>query len=244
MDVNILMIRGLGRGTEHWGKFPNLIEQKLNHQTYTMDVPGMDSKTKKAPISILEITDQMRQEWKKLDQSQPWSIIAISLGGMIALDWAARYPDDFAKVITINTSSRDQSGIFERLSPFALKTFFNVAREKNPYRREKQILNLVFTTTKPTEELINLWVAATAKTNFKVKTVIKQLWAASHFKLPKKINSPLLVLAGKGDKLASYTCSEKIAKHFGADFKLHESSGHDIPIDAPDWLIQEIGSFL
>ena len=60
---------------------------------------------------------------------------------------------------------------------------------------------------------------------------------------------PTLVLAATGDRLVSYHCSEAIARRLGLAIQVHrgegnEAAGHDLPIDAPDWVCSRMNEWL
>jgi hypothetical protein len=37
-----------------------------------------------------------------------------------------------------------------------------------------------------------------------------------------------------------YRCSLKLAQTWGGDYRQHETAGHDLPLDEPEWLAQVI----
>ena len=49
----------------------------------------------------------------------PYRVLAMSLGGMVATDWAQRHPYEIERLVLINTSMRPFSQMQERLRPSA-----------------------------------------------------------------------------------------------------------------------------
>lgn len=240
--MNWLLIRGLGRDQKHWYNFPKkLNEQFTNGRVITINLPGLDGEAN-PPMSISEITDFLRTEWLKRKESisGDWSVLAISLGGMLALDWCDRYPKDFKKVSIINSSSKTTSSLFERISPLAIKTILHNFMIKDLFKRETQVLKLITNKTEITNKLLNDMVTVSKEMHLTKKIFFKQLFAASKFVLPEKINIPLVVLSSKTDRFTSYKCSEAIAKKYNVPFHLHPSAGHDLPMDDPAWVISKI----
>jgi pimeloyl-ACP methyl ester carboxylesterase len=236
-----ILIRGLGRHADHWGNFPAILEKELNCQTFSLNLPGMGNEYDKSPTSIKEITDLVRNRWlKSRDPQKEYSIMAISLGGMVAMDWSARYPQDFKSLITINSSSRTGTTLFERLQPEAMKTISKLIFKTSPRDREEAILRLTVNTALMDDKLINKWGEIGKAMNLNRICFMKQLIAASTFSLPKKIDIPFTVLASEKDRLANVKCSRVLAKHFGASLEIHPTAGHDIPTDDPNWVLSYV----
>ena len=120
--MNWLMLRGLAREKRHYGAFPETFERLMpGHRTFPMDLVGFGALSQHAvPWTLAEIVEELRARFlaeRPRDNDAPWSIFAISLGGMVALEWAARYPQDFARVVVANTSAGDLSKVWERFMP-------------------------------------------------------------------------------------------------------------------------------
>lgn len=57
---------------------------------------------------------------KMLEQAE--GVVAVSMGGMIAMDWCDRFPEDFSKVVLINSSAGNLTPFYKRLKTTALKS--------------------------------------------------------------------------------------------------------------------------
>ena len=53
----------------------------------------------------------------------------------------------------------------------------------------------------------------------------------------------MLLLNGAGDRLVDPRCSDRIAAAFGLPLHRHPRAGHDLPLDAPDWVAAEVAAF-
>ena len=73
--------------------------------------------------------------------ARPHGILALSLGGMVALRWAERYPDDVARVVVVNTSSADLSPPWQRFS-LAVGARLPRLLAAAPLGRERAILGI------------------------------------------------------------------------------------------------------
>lgn len=216
---------------------------KCSENVYALDYLGVGSKNKLAsPLKIESYVDDLREDWLKLKNKHegPWGVIGISMGGMMALDWSARFEDDFEKVVLLNTSTSDTAPIYRRMSVEAMMTFSKLIFNKNNREREKKALSLTVKMADLTDELLDAYAQYFEEKPLNRLNFLRQVFAASQYKLPKKIKSDVLVMAGKNDKLAHYICSVEIAKRLNAPLELHDQAGHDLPIDDPNWIIQKI----
>ncbi len=240
-----LILRGLVREQRHWGSFPQYFEAYLKKQdpdavVYTMDFPGFGSESSRAsPLSISKMTDDFRARWQTLAPGEAWNVLSMSLGGMVALNWTHRFPDDFKKLVLVNSSVRGVSPFHKRLKPQNYSQILRIMFNSDFVSREKLVLRM---TTNLSEEQ----VATMAKLHagfalpIRKKDALAQLFAAATFSAPDKLDLPTLVLGSKGDRLVDASCSEAIAKRLGAKAIFHPSANHDLPLDEPEWVSQQV----
>jgi pimeloyl-ACP methyl ester carboxylesterase len=243
--MNWLLLRGLGRHEKHWSSFPETLKEHLNkdEKVLTLNLPGMNGE-KTSFVTISDITDELRKQWFAIKQDkEDWGLMAISLGGMIALDWCSRYPEDFKKLVTINSSDKSESKIFERIKPSAIKLILRSVFKPSILEREKGALQLTTNLLDINSQLIHDWERIAIEHPLDKKIFARQLFAASLFKSPKVINVPYLVLASSADRFTSYKCSQRLAQKYNASIKVHTSAGHDLPLDDPKWVIQSALEF-
>ena len=211
-----MLLRGLGREKNHWGDFPELLKKKLGvDKVECIDLPGVNDNTE-SPLSISKIMTITRQKWLETSKTQErWDVIAISLGGMVVLEWLKVFRNDFHHAYIINTSSK-LSPITQRLHPMAIYSFIKSAYNYNHYeKREKNILKL-------TTELIDIdtimpkWIEVAKESSVSKSLVVRQLIAASQFTPPKSLETPTFFFASEKDRLASYKCSVELAKRYNS----------------------------
>ena len=119
----ILMIRGLSREKRHWGEFPELVENAMDIKVHTLDNLGCgEFHQKTTPLTIRENVDFLQEQFEKLYTENPgeWYLLGISLGGMFVTEWAQRI-NPFKKVFVINSSFKNLSPLFDRLTPTRFK---------------------------------------------------------------------------------------------------------------------------
>ncbi|PIK16221.1 alpha/beta hydrolase [Halobacteriovorax sp. JY17] len=243
--VNWVLLRGLAREKGHWVNFDTQMKDAFQGEVLCLDLPGAgDSLHEAVPLSIKGMTDFIRAKWLvQRGNEKKWSLLAISLGGMIAMDWCARYPKDFELLVTINSSTKKLSLPFERISPLAIKSLAKTIFINDPHKREELILNLITNHDNVDQSIAKEWGELAKKRQIKISNFFKQLFAASKFNLPKKIQTPYLVLASENDRFTNCKCSKKISKYFNVPIHLHPTAGHDLPIDDGEWIIEKIRDF-
>jgi pimeloyl-ACP methyl ester carboxylesterase len=237
------LIRGLIREQAHWGRFLIELQSAFPEAIIsTFDIPGAGIYyTGQSPLSIKKIVDHIRQDYLKARlEDEEAHLIAISLGGMIAVEWMKRYPDDFQAATLINTSLGGHSPIFHRLLPSALiylmKVPFLKGRDK-----ESRILRLVSNHKNVFDETLNLWEKIQHERPVSLGNTLRQLLAAATYRpgdfCPK---IPVLIMAGAQDRMVDVSCSRVIAKKWNVPLVEHPTGGHDLTSDAPEWVAREI----
>ncbi len=244
------MLRGLVREARHWGHLKDYFAEHLPAASmHTVDFPGIGSEiTRATPTNMDAIVDDMRTRHLAgraaagIPTDAPWAIFAVSLGGMVALNWASRYPQDFARVVVINTSAGNLSTPFQRFAWRNLGKVLRATFTRNAIRRERLLLS--FTVNDPSVDLDAIAAQWATFPRASRLTLVRQMWAASRWKLPAVIKPPVLVLASDADRLCSVQCGKNIAAHIGAPLQLHATAGHELPRDAPDWCIEMVQQWL
>lgn len=236
----LVFLRGLIRSRYHWAGFPGrfkndyrVIEVELAGNGYRfneltpMDIPSM----------MLDIREQVRAEY-----TGPVTMIAISMGGMIATEWARQFPQEVAEMHLINTSLANMSLPWERMSAIGFFRLLGCAGSR--LKLERTIFSL--TMNRPfTEKEQNTWLDFAANHPLRWRNVFTQLLAASRYKGPHQapIENVFFYNAAK-DRLVRSGCTRRIAKRWSRPLLTHPTAGHDLPIDDAEWLEASIRSQL
>lgn len=244
--MRYLMLRGLAREQRHWGSFPALLTERSGAGAVTIDMPGFGTEVARpSPRTIGEITDDVRARFRAEHGTAggPWAILGISLGGMVALDWLARHPTDFAHGVVVNTSST-LSPLLSRFQPTNYPQIVRALVSPSTVAQERAILSFVVNRADLDKEaLAREWARFADERTPRTSSVLRQLWAASRAQLPAHIARPVLVVASRADRLVSVRCSEVIAERLRAPLALHDWGGHDLSVDDPAWLCDEVVRF-
>jgi pimeloyl-ACP methyl ester carboxylesterase len=241
---NWVWIRGLGRGSAHWGEFAIEFPKHFPGAKIEMlDSAGNGERvSEKSFTSITETLTDLRSRSQFVKEKIPFNLLSISLGGMIAAEWAHLFPQDLATATLINSSDAGSSHPFERMRSMALVSVLKLAANADPHNREKIIFDLTVNYHPRRdywiEEFANL--EGTSKAN-----LFRQLYSAGKYRFPK-IKPPvkICVVNSMGDRLVDPECSLKIASMWGAPIFRTEKEGHDLPQENPTWLCQTLKRFL
>ena len=239
------LIRGLVREAGHWGTFVDQLRKKFPEDSFeAIDLPGNGIQNgMTSPLSMADYANYLHKNTS--DCKEKKGIIAISLGGMAALEWCRLYPGEIHKLILINISLKGISPIHHRLQISAWGTFIQILLKRSKKSREKAILELVSNFEENREAALKNWTDIQNKRPVSTKNAFRQLWAASKYKFEKPEVMPItMLLASEQDRLASVTCSQSISQSLNLPLKIHPTAGHDLPLDAPNWVISEICNFI
>lgn len=182
-------------------------------------------------------------------------VIGTSYGGMVALSYAIRYPQNVSHLIVISTAAdcrfltraqailaergtEEQKAIAQRLWD---GTFENEEQLREFFRVMLPLYSFTYDLNSPqpgssqmilSPDAINVAFGGFLRSH----SVLDQL---------EQITSPTLVIAGRHDWMCSPEFSEEIASKIpNADLRIFENSGHLIRVDEPEALRDAIAGFL
>jgi pimeloyl-ACP methyl ester carboxylesterase len=243
--MKLLLLRGLMREVRHWGEFPEQLAKKKNvEQVLCLDLPGIGKKKDvDYPRNIKKSVKLLREDFLPYSNGD-WAILGISLGGMIALEWQNLYPKDFKKAFIVNSSAANEAFLWERLKPKALYTCLASLNNHDAKHREATILQMVSNIKKNDPNVLNTWIKIAEESNLDKQTAIRQLLSAATFFAPKQANIPITFISSKADNMVSWHCSRRLAKRYQSSLILHDQGGHELALDAPNWLADTVEEFL
>ncbi len=236
------MLRGLFRESRHWGRFAPLLKEALpaGDTVTALDLPGAGERYRESsPWTISDIVDAVRMEAHRRDLPKPFSLVAISLGGMVALDWMRAYPDDIRDFIIMNTSDRT-SQFFMRLRYQVWTELGRVLAIRDATERELQIVKVISNVPANYLAVATEWAQWAREAPMSTRSVAAQMFAASRFRAPDSLSQSGAFLVSLGDRMVDPSCSLKIAQRLGRPIITHSWAGHDLTLDDPEWATQSI----
>lgn len=247
--INFYLLRGLIREQKHWGEYPkNLLAAFPGATVNYLEIPGTGEFFKQNSLyNLEEVVEFCRNQYQVKHTPDTINVmLTISMGGMITSEWLKRYPQDFDAVVLINSSFKGLSPFYKRVKPGAIWSFFKIALTLNRAKKEQKIIDLVINDSSKHHETLKKWREIDKLRPVALKNAFKQIWSAATFSpLLKKPNfSKILILASTADKLCDYTCSVKIHHKWQGRIRFHQTAGHDLPTDDPDWITYHIKEFV
>jgi pimeloyl-ACP methyl ester carboxylesterase len=242
---NWIFLRGLARESGHWGSFLDTFHETFPETVVeAIDLPGVgEMLSQDCPISIEGMTELVRHEAKLRFPVDRFGILAISLGGMVAMEWMQLYPSDIEAAVLINSSSKD-SAFFKRLRFQIWPELIRVLGTTNLRDREKKLINLLMNSDEAKRIALPLWAKIATERPVTPLNFSRQLFAAARFAgLKSKPNIPVLLLNSLGDRLVDPSCSESLQQKFQWKLERHAWAGHDLPWDAGFWVCERISRF-
>jgi len=243
--VTWVLLRGLTREASHWGNFPQLLAQRLGpaHRVLALDLPGAGSRHReRSPTDVAALAAACRAALARTGTRGPCMLVALSLGGMVALEWARVAPGELRGCVLINTSAGGDSPMADRLNPRCWGTLMRLlVPGVSPQQREALVLAMTSSDPARHAGIPQQWAAIAAQRPVSRANALRQLLAAARYAAPARAPGvPLVLLASAGDNLVSARCSQRLARRWGVPLHMHPSAGHDLPLDAPDWLLRQL----
>lgn len=239
-----VLLRGLTRDSRHWGEFTLRLQQSFpKDRILAVDLPGNGSlHSQPSPTTVSAMTESCRRQLAEQSARPPYRVLAMSLGAMVAVEWACQYPREIECSVLINTSLRGINPFYWRLRPRAYPTLLKQALgRRGPRDREKAVMRLTTRHPPRPEQVLQEWIDYGDRYPVSVRNAFRQLLAAARFRASATAPpSPVLVLASERDELVNVRCSRQLAKAWNCSIAIHPSAGHDIALDDGPWVVDSV----
>ncbi len=244
MADTLVMLRGLARGKHHWGTFVSKVERAFpDKKVVAIDLAGNGDRFQEtSPLTIHDAVEDIREQLLSKGVQPPYDVISLSLGGMITLQWLHENLE-IDHAIIMNPSHAILP-FYQRMRPWAILTIITSVLLLPIHLRERLIFGLN-ANRDPDQEIIQQWINLEKKQPVSIKNLINQIKTARTFTTSLKINNNrVLLLTSEGDKLVNINCSKTIANRFNINIHIHQTAGHEISLDDPNWVINHTKRFL
>jgi len=245
MTEKWFFLRGLVRESGHWAGFLEKFALAFPHrQVVALDLPGSGTRFQEtSPTTIAGYVEILRAQFLA-ERGDKNFLFAISLGGMVGVEWMHRYPNDFNGAVLANTSLRGLSPLHHRLRLKNWGTVLRLLSSGDLTLRERRILEITSGRRDRFPALAPEWVEIQKLRPVSKRNALRQLLAAIKFRPPGGTpRTPILLLNGAQDQLVHPRCSEALARHWGSPLRVHPSAHHDITLDEPEWVLEQLRDF-
>lgn len=242
-----ILLRGLAREREHWGPFLDQFRSTFpKDDILPIDLPGSgEFLNLRSPTTMTEIFTFARAVAVERARSQSqFKLVAVSLGGMVAMEWMNRRPEDLAGCVLINTSAKPLSPFYHRLRWQVWSALSKVLATQAAREREKQLIDLIMNNEEARQKAWPVWTKLAMERPTSYLNFTNQLLAAARFGgLEKNVNLPVLILNGLGDRFVDPSCSTVLHEKWGWPIERHSWAGHDLSWDDPSWVLAKIAAW-
>lgn len=242
-----VFLRGLIRQHRHWEEFPAKFQAAFPEATVlALDLPGNgDLCDRESCTSVAEMAEAVREQLAAHGVAGPVRLLAISLGGMVGIEWMHRHPEEIERAVLINTSLRGLSRFGERLRPENYGDILRSLLFHSRLEREKLILDLTTNLYPHKLALAEKWAGYARAQPSRRLNALRQLFAAATYHAPAcRPHEHVLLLQSLGDHLVNPVCSTRIADCWRWPLVSHPTAGHDLTLDDGDWVIAQIRHWL
>lgn len=243
---DLILLRGLAREQGHWGVFTDkLLKVPGVNSIHCIDLPGNGQYFKlTSPLSIEEMAEFVHSH-NPLQGDKPATLVAISMGAMVAIELANQYPESYRAAYLMNTSLSGVSPIYQRLRPKSLESFYRILRSGTAREKEQHILELVCNSAALRGETLEEWTRVAHARPTLVSNALRQLVAAGRYRLPKvRPRVPMALMTSKADRMVDFKCTIELAKTWGLPVAVNENCGHEMALDDPDWVCETLKGWL
>lgn len=238
----VLLLHGLGVDGSSWGyQFPALVE--AGYRVIAVDMPGFGKSYPPAGRwTIKGVTGRIAQFLDEVNIDR-FSIVGISMGGIVAQQLALDFPAKVDRLVLVNTFAslrpRRLSEMLYMLSRFTIANLRGVAYQANlvAWRLFPQ----------PDQaDLRNEMIARILQADQKVyRQAMLGLGLFNSAPRLKQIKMPVLVISGAKDTTVSLVNQKAlVAGICGARHVVIDDAGHAVIVDQPNQFNQALISFI
>lgn len=241
-----ILLRGLLRDRRHWGSLPGRLASWAPGQVAeAIDLSGNGSRYRDASASsIPAMVEELRDGLRRRGITSPVRVLAMSLGTLVAIEWARRYPEEVEHLVLINPAVSPMSPWTQRLFPALWWPLLRLLllpagahaweqtllrHSSQRYRRED---------SQARHAVLDRWVAWHTTQPVSRLNIFRQVWAAVRYKAPTPPRVPGLLLVSRRDRMVDPQCSRRLAEAWGWQLLEHPKAGHDLALDDPRWLLR------
>jgi len=234
---SLLFLHGVGGGHHAWeGQVPYF--GGLGYPSHAWDQPGYGKSAIVEPYDLEQVSAALARLIESLG-GEPVVLIGHSMGGFIAQEIYARYPQFVKALVLTFTSPAFAGGTSEFTKQFIASRIGPLDEGKTMAQVAARLIPTMGSNSKLAERIM---------TGVPPDTYRKAVHLLTTFDRRKElaaIKVPTLLVAGSEDKVAPPSVMEKMASKIpGAEYVLLQGCGHLGPMDHPDAFNAALLAFL
>lgn len=260
----ILVLHG-GPGLDQTYFLPQMLELAKEHRVIFYDQRGSGNSLQTpldvSHINIEQFTEDVEAVRKELGLEH-FVLMGHSWGGLLAMNYAAKYPDHLTKLILLTPAPATHAGQQGFMDAFTIRTE-SIAAELGPLSSEdafqkmdaseieafyRKLFRFYFYDPNKVDSLTLTFDVTSARSGFKVKSLLLQdCWLKEPCTLISKlhlIKVPTLMIFGDVDLIPLSSGKEMKEAISGSEMLVIKNCGHYPYIEKPNELFGAIRSFL
>lgn len=236
----LILVPGLAGGFELLGPLARLLASRFRVISYQLR--GEDNCfALRRPFELQDLVADLSEfiDWLCLESP---TILGVSFGGVLALEFAARYPHRLDRLIVQGVGARFEQGLIQQVASTVLNRY--PLPSDNPF--VNQFFNLLFGARQDNDALFEFVTRQCWQTDQSV--MAHRFHLVESFDMEKKmrrIRVPTLVMAGDRDVLVSPRSLSLLCEGLPhARFARLPNSGHLAFVTKPNLVAEKVNQFL
>lgn len=231
----ILLLHGSGRSLTDWN-FSVIERLARNHRVIAIDLFGMGSSERNPAFrygydlwakEAIETLDLLN-----IDQAV---VVGHSVGGAIACIIAADFPERIRGVVTVGTGMEIEPQQFLLAAPiYGEFTFANLDYYGRAYSDDQEKVLVDAFRVRGTRRALVEYMRR--QMTFDGLRLV--------FGVFEHIKAPVLHISGSEDRSISPDAARSLSKRTGGEFVSFSGASHDVPMEMPDKLAEQVSSFV
>ena len=246
----LILIHGLAGSRDNWNRVAHALTE--NYHVIIPDLPasGETQVPEDFDYSVPNVTEKLRRFVEAANLKGPLHIAGHSLGGAVAMLYAAQYPFETKSLFLIDAAGVYQSAATPYLkNPAQLKNLIVSKKGDLPFLLKQVTYNPPFIPQEIAQAQEQMMIQQAGQTQKVIDQLIalnKSYTPDSFAVLTKSIDVPTLILWGKQDKIINVDAANELKSQFkhAAPLVLLDHVGHMPIMEADQLVAQKYLSFL
>jgi pimeloyl-ACP methyl ester carboxylesterase len=236
----LVLVPGLAGGFGLLGPLARLLARDFRVISYQLRGED-DCFALRRHFELSDLVDDLREfiDWHGLESP---AVMGVSFGGVLALEYAARFPHRLEQLVVQGTGARLQAGLLQRVASAVLSRYPLPA--DNPFIN--QFFNLLFGGREKHHPLVEFVTRQCWQTDQSVMAhrfrLVEQFNIARHH---QRIRVPALILTGDRDLLVSSQSADELGRAIAGSRQVTlPGCGHLAFVTQPQRVAEEVRRFL
>jgi pimeloyl-ACP methyl ester carboxylesterase len=236
----LVLVPGLAGGFGLLGPLAKLLARNFRVISYQLRGED-DCFTLRRHFELRDLVDDLKEfiDWHGLESPV---LMGVSFGGVLALEYAARFPHRLERLVVQGTGARLQPGLLQRVASAVLSRY--PLPNDNPFIN--QFFNLLFGCRPKQDPLFDFVTQQCWRTDQSVMAhrfrLVEQFNIARH---ALRIRVPALIMTGDRDVLVSKQSAGELGRAIAASRQVTmKGCGHLAFVTQPQRVAEEVREFL